>query len=420
MTKSTVGICGALSLSLLAFTAQAERLPFQADVDICAKRAAELGDRSMSGSVRLQIMIREDGKVYAAYTHSAKGIEDKAFEYCLASNALLWFYPPVGLDTSAPFPISVVAGGTTTGQAQNSQSPPQVFLPSEHPEVEPSDLDVARAQATLNVLEDCSRAERGLAALAVHQYADALGELRAALEKDPNDRIALRGLAQTLAENHGDLVEARATAQKLLAIAPDSVVGYEALLRVCSAAKDDECVVHAWQKARAMRDAGPRKRILEEELLPLAKKAGIRLTALSEEKRTQTAAEAKEGPPPVLEDSCASEPDPNKQALCVVKRCLDTGSALYAQELSKSGKEFEVSDWRFKEASKDHLLVTRPIASRAKDGVPAEHRDALFLVVIGEHFSIKPASNSAKEIARAHNSCAKPAVPAPAPTPTPK
>ena len=85
MSKARIGGMGidarliallAALAALAAPAARADRPPFQADVDICARRAVELGDSALSGSVRLELLVRADGKVYAAYAHSAKGIND--------------------------------------------------------------------------------------------------------------------------------------------------------------------------------------------------------------------------------------------------------------------------------------------------------------------------------------------------------
>ncbi len=116
-------------------------------------------------------------------------------------------------------------------------------------------------------------------------------------------------------------------------------------------------------------------------------------------------------------DPCGSETAADQQAICEVKRCLDAGSVLYAQELSTAGLEFEVSAWRFKPAGADWLLATRPIASKPKEGAEVQRHDAIFLVKIGEKFSIQPSSADARALARAHNACA-PAAPPPAAAPS--
>ena len=423
---------------VLTRAAAAERLPIQADVDSCAIRASDHGDTSLSGAVRLQILTRANGKVYAAFVHSAQGINDRVFEYCLASNALFWEYAPVGLDVSSPFPISVVPGGGTIGSDRSTQSMPQVFLPSAHPDIPDAPLDVPRAQGTLNVLDDASPAEHGQAALAVREYPEAITFFRAALAMDANDRLALRGLAQALAESKGDLAEARRLALQLVTLAPDSVVGAEAMLRVCWADADDGCVYDAWKRARQTRDVAPRSRILEEELKPLVEKSAARLRAAAEARRASAGdagtgasnAEAQPAASSSPADPCGSETAADRQAICEVKRCLDAGSILYAQELSTAGLEFQVSDWRFKPAGVDRLLATRPIASKPKEGAEVQRHDAIFLVKIGEKFSIQPSSADARALARAHNACAPatpppvaapsaPAQPAAAPTPTP-
>ena len=180
------------------------------------------------------------------------------------------------------------------------------------------------------------------------------------------------------------------------------------MLRVCAAQKDDLCVFEAWTRLRKMPDVEGRVRLVREELQPLAEKSAQRLRTHEAEKKTQAAAEASDGG---TVDPCGGEASPALVALCEVKRCLDTGSAIYAQELSQGGAAFEVSDWRYREAGKDRLLVTRPISSAAHGDQPAQHRDAIFLVKLGELFSIQPSNVEAKAIALKHNACAPSSTP---------
>ncbi len=407
-----------------AGAARAERLPMQSDVDRCALRAVDLGNFSLAGTVRLELLVRKSGQVYAAFAHSGKGSIDAKFDYCLASEALLWQYPGTPVDTTAPFPISVAPGGdaladtgsrATVGQ-QTTSAPPRVFLPAAHPEIPVAELEVARAQASLNVLSDATAAEQGLAALAVHNYAAATERLRAALAKDPSDALALRGLAQALVESHGDLEAAREAALKLAAVQPGSVVGPEAILRVCAARGDDACVFEAWKAARAAQDVAPRSRILQSELQPLVEKSAARLRASAGDKHAGDGDDA-HGAEAAPVDPCATAIDAQAQALCVVKRCFDEGSLAYARELSKGGAEFEAGEWRSAASGKDRLIVTRPISSKTDAGAASVHHDAMFLVKLGEQFSIQPSSADARKIVLEHNACAAKSGPTSAPAP---
>lgn len=394
---------------VLATAARAERLPMQSDVDKCALHATELGARALQGTLRMQLLVRKDGKVYAAFAHSAKGADDRGLARCLANNALLWQYEGVGVDYSAPFPLSFVMGGAeTSGESStlgmhSGQTAPQAYLPERNPKVEARELDEKLAQETLDVLEDVSPAEHGQAFLAVHKYPEAIGLFRAALAKDANDALALRGLAQALAESAGDLKEARAAAERLAASVPGSVVGEEALLRVCSASGDDLCVVRAWQLATKATDLAPRSRTVSD-LQPLAKRSADRLNAARQAgAKPADAPAAAAAPPP---DPCALEQGDDRQALCVVKRCFHEGSTLYAKELSVQGVEYTPGDWRLKPVGPGRLLVTRPIGGKAKDGSAAPAHDAMWLVKLGDQFAITASTSDARQITHAHNACA--------------
>lgn len=393
----------------LAAPLRAERLPMQSDVDLCALRASELGARALQGTLRMQLLMRKDGKVYAAFAHSAKGADDRGLARCLANNALLWEYAATGLDTSAPFPLSFVMSGMETGGAtstlgvHSAQSAPQVYLPERNPKVEARELDEKLAQESLDMLENVSAAEQGQAFLAVHKHADAIKSFKSALAKDANDAIALRGLSQALAESGGDLKEARAAADRLAATAPASEVGYEALVRVCAVSGDDLCVVAAWQRATKATDLAPRSRILSE-LQPLAQRASDRLRAAAKGAAKPSAAAA--APEAPAQDPCALEQGEDRMALCVVKRCFDEGSALYAKELSAQGVDYAPGDWRLKPVGPGRLLVTRPIGGKAKDGTVALAHDAMWLVKLGDKFAITPSTSDARKITLTHNACA--------------
>ena len=426
--------------------ARAERLPMQSDVDRCAKRATDMGDNSMQGKVRIQLLLRKTGQVYAAYIHTSS-VGNKVLEHCLTNQALLWQYEAQAVDTTAPYPLSVVSGGSEAGGMTGSVSvhqgaaPPSVMMPSARPVVEPTELEEARAQDTLEILENATAAEQGQALLAVHKYAEAVVQFRAALGRNPSDAIALRGLSQALVETRGDLAEARNLAERLGSAAVGSVVGPEAMLRACAAQKDDLCVFKSWKEATGNKlDLAPRSRIIRE-LQPLAQAAAERLNAAAHARAEGNPPVAAPAPPAafasaevaaapatssavpgatparavaapeVSNDPCATEPGDEKQALCVVKRCLDEGSVLYAQELSaQNGVQYVAGEWRTKAVGAGKLLVTRPIAPKTADPAavaPAARHDAIWLVKLGAQFSIAPSTSEARQITLTHNACGK-------------
>src|SRR4051812_49942155 len=68
------GSIPALAAVLLAFPALAERLPLQNDFDRCAIAMVNSGAAGdLQGQLRMELMIRRDGKVYAAFVSSEKG-----------------------------------------------------------------------------------------------------------------------------------------------------------------------------------------------------------------------------------------------------------------------------------------------------------------------------------------------------------
>lgn len=408
----------ALALFAAAFSvtggARAERLPMQSDVDKCAKRAADFGGGStLQGTVRLELMVRKSGQVYAAFIHSTKGIESRVLESCFANAAVLWAYQSGPIDYWAPYPLTLVSGGATTGfGVQSGAAAPSVFMPSAQPKVEPAELDEKLAQATLEIKEDCTSAEQGQALLAVHKYPEAITQFRASLASNATDPLALRGLAQALVESRGDLTEARAVAEKLQSAAAGSVVAPEAMLRVCAAQKDDPCVFEQWKKAKAQPDLGLRSRIIAE-LQPLAQASADRLSAAARSRSAGLAPVAEPGagtaaaaaPAAPAADPCATEQGDEKQALCEVKRCLEAGSVSYAKELSQQNAvEYVAGDWRMKPVGPGKLLVTRPIGPTTGD---AARHDAIWLVKLGEQFSIAPSTAEAKQITLRYNACGR-------------
>lgn len=412
----------ALLVTSVGGVARAERLPMQSDVDKCAKRASDFGgDSSLQGRVRLQLLIRKTGQVYAAFVHSTKGIDNKVLLGCFANTALLWGLQPVAVDYSAPFPLTLVSGGADSGGQSSTfgvhsgASAPSVFMPSSRPEVEPADLDEKVAQATLEVKEDCTSAEQGLALAAVQKYPEAITHLRTALAANDRDLLALRGLSQALVESKGNLVEARALAEKLSSAAVDSVVGPEAMIRVCAAQKDDACVFEQWKKVKLQPDLGPRSRGISE-MQPLVQSAASRLAVAAKDRAAVTPLPGSQGSAPggaadpatgaaAAADPCATEQGDERQALCVVKRCLEEGSISYAKELSgQNGVEYVAGDWRTKLVGAGKMLVTRPIGP--KSGEAARH-DAIWLVKLGEQFSIAPSTSEAKQITLKYNACAR-------------
>ena len=422
-----------LAVALLAASAvragppEKIRPPFQTDFERCALRADDAGNRSLQGKPRLELLIRKTGNVYAAFIWSEGGIEDRRFQRCLASMGPLWVFPNVASDYQRAFAPSFVSSGSEvstdlhSGAGLTGSSRVQTFLPDINDLPEPTPLNIKAAQETLDIADWATQAERANAETVVHLYPQAIEHARQALAENPNDPIALRALSQSLAESGGDLIEARKAAERLVSLDEASEMGHEALLRVCLASKDDRCVFEAWKKARQAPDLQPRSRLLAElqgptqiavERLRQAGPSGAATTASAAQR-----AGASSGAPPAAAaaappDPCASEQGDEAQALCVVKRCLDQGSADYAKELSsQNGLSYAAGDWRAKKVADGKLLITRPILPKAaKPGDPApagDRHDALWLVNLtnAEQFVMRPTNTEARQITVRHNRC---------------
>jgi hypothetical protein len=217
----------------------------------------------------------------------------------------------------------------------------------------------------------------------VRRYPEAILSLRQALAKDGADPLALRGLAIALAEGGVNLREARYLGEKLVDARPETEASHEALLRVCIVAGDDPCAFTEWNAAREARDFAPRSRQLAQ-LQPMVEKAAERLRAW-----------ARSG------DACAGEKSDRDRALCVVRRCLDSGTTAYADEISgEKQTAFEAKEWRADNAREGTLVVTRPLS----DG--KEKREPRWVVKIGEEtVTMTPTNEDARHITMRHTAC---------------
>src|SRR5712692_349515 len=176
------------------------RLPMQSDFDRCVLRIADYGNENIQGRLRLELLVRANGEIYAAYVHSEKGVEDRRLERCLVSAALLWKLPAVPVDYARPYVLSFVPGGTAydfsdpvywSGQHYAVQGRASVFMPDINDSPPAADLDARAAQATLEVAEFATEAEYGIAQLEVRRYPEAIAALRHALGNDGDDELAL-------------------------------------------------------------------------------------------------------------------------------------------------------------------------------------------------------------------------------------
>lgn len=384
-----------LVVLLFASTAaSATRLPLQMDFDRCTL-AAENRSELLQGRARLELLVRRSGAVYAAFVHSASGIEQHPrFLHCLANAAVLWELPAVATDYQRPYVLSFVHGGADIdfspehyqhGDSFNVPGRTSTFMPDINDPAPLVAADAKLAQDTLEVRDGATDAERGTALLAVGDPARAIPVFRAALGRDANDALALRGLAHALAATGGDLKEARALANQLVELAPQEVSGHEALLHVCLAAKDDACAVAQFRAAKAAPDLAIRSRAL----------------ALLQEDTRAAAARLAGASRAAAADPCADQPDEASGALCAVRRCVDEGTVAFARELSAQNHVTLVpGDWSAQRVGEGRYLVKRAIAGGG------ERHDALWIVTIASELTMKPASGEARQITLRHSRCA--------------
>jgi tetratricopeptide (TPR) repeat protein len=378
-----------------------ERPPLQNDFDRCALamlNSSATGD--MQGSMRMELLIRKDGRVYGVFISAEKGIHNRKLERCLANSAMLWVFPPTAIDYQRSYgPVSILPPGAEATGTQSAlgramgQTAPSVMLPELDRPPPPEALHLEVARATLDISETATTAEYGIAQLAVRNHAEAIKAFRDALAKNSDDTIALRGLAEALADSGGDLKEAKAAAGRLLQISPDSVAGHEAMIKVCLAANDARCAAEHWKPAQKATDFGPRSRLFAEQLYPAVKQAAEGL-------RTASASEQQQAPG----DPCAAVQGDEQQTLCEVKRCLDAGSAEYVKELSQQNKiEYVPGEWHSKQVAQGRILVSREIVPKEKAG---QRLSAMWLVKVGDQLVMQPTNAEARQITLTHNACA--------------
>src|SRR5438477_2515756 len=166
------------ALCLAAGPALADRLPMQNDFDRCALAMVNASaGADLQGQIRLELLIRKDGRVYAAFIGAEKGMQNRKFERCLVNAALLWAFPAPAIDYQRSYgPISVLPPGAEAkgdvshlGQA-SGQTAPQVMLPEMDRPPPAEALNVEAATQTLDVDEHATTAQYGLAQLAVRKY----------------------------------------------------------------------------------------------------------------------------------------------------------------------------------------------------------------------------------------------------------
>ena len=104
-------LLAALPISLFVSAgALAARPPLQSDIDRCTLKAEDAGRAQLSGTLRLQLLARASGKVFAGFVAVDNGIGDRLLEGCILYTAMLWELPPAKLDYAWPYPVAFTPG----------------------------------------------------------------------------------------------------------------------------------------------------------------------------------------------------------------------------------------------------------------------------------------------------------------------
>jgi len=133
--KTVRSALAAALFALASSAARAERPPLQSDFGRCANAVQNSGrDADLQGQLRMELLVRRDGKVYGAFVAGERGIDNRKLERCLTSEALLWVLPAASIDYQRSYaPVSFVPGGSDNGGpgqfAGRGQSSANIMLP---------------------------------------------------------------------------------------------------------------------------------------------------------------------------------------------------------------------------------------------------------------------------------------------------
>ena len=370
-----------------------DRPPMQTDFDRCYRMAKQLGAAGLQGSLTLKMHVQADGAVSSAFVNDQKGLDVLSFHKCIVDFIVASKFPPEGSDYLRPY-------GRISFSEVTAKMPDQRDVPNEP-------MDEKLASETLEFADWADAADRGWGSFFVRKYPDAIARFREALQKNPEDVRALRGLASGLAASGGDLKEAREAAAKAVQQKPDSAATHEAMLRVCIAAKDDACAYQSWEKAIKAPDRNTRSYELSA-LQDAAKAAADRLQGQEKQRHEQDVAKRKaeiEAQRKKIDPlGCSSLGQGDERTLCFVKTCFDKGAHTYAGSLkSLTGQDYGAGDWSIGPAG-SKSKVTVSIRATAAGQQP---HDAAWEVEVGEELKMKPLDIDANNITQQHNACAR-------------
>ncbi len=363
------------------------------DISVCT-RAANTGNSNLHGEGTLLWYVDADGAVPAAWFHDAGGLDSPTLFRCLTSTSVELMHEKSQVDHIFGWVIACEASEKGVVSCDHK---PLNKLP-DHP------LDESIAQTTLTFSDWADNDDKGWAYYYTHKYSDAQAVFQTELSVHPDDPRALRGLAQSLLENGGDLKKAREAADKAVSLKKDAA-SLESLVRVCLKQGDDDCTLKSFQEATHDTE-NVKYRSLDLASLNDQVKAVFSKVQAADDAKAQAEEKAKA-------DAIAKEKAENpcygltglEADKCAVKHCFGDGAKTYAAELKKlAGANYEVGEITA-ETKGDKTTVTiaiRPEAKKSKK--KADPQDATWEFA-GD--TMKAASLSASNISAKYNACAK-------------
>jgi len=368
-----------------------ERPPQGPDFTRCYQTAKQLGNGALTGQMVLKMYVAADGAVPFAFINDVKGLDSKAMNLCIMDFMVVTKWPGEGLDYLRPY-------GPVSFSGAESHLPDTRDIPN-------APIDEPLAQGTLEFADWADGADKGWGYFYVHKYSESVEAFKGYLATKPDDVRALRGLASVLAVSGGDLAAAKTAAAKAIELKPDSEATHEAMIRVCLASKDDNCVYEEFEKARKAPDVNVRS-IELASLQDAVKAAADRLQGSEHQKHEEGAAAAQ-----AAAEAAQKKADPfgcgkkegQDQALCFVKGCFGKGGKAYAESLKGlTGQDYQAGEWSIHPGKNGTSKATLQI--RVKGAQP---HDANWEVKVGDNVDMKPLDIDANNIAQQYNACRK-------------